>query len=126
VAALAARPSASVLRPVIAAAAPGVVVAVITAAVVPPVEVVAVAIPRTLVLIRIGSRIGSWIGSRIVVLLRPPLLRPVPGAVLPAGVSWYGFTVAVGALAVVAAAAAATRAVGLCRRSRVLRSDGFE
>ncbi len=83
-AALAARPSASALRPVITAAAPGVVVAVVAAAVVPPVEVaaVAVAIPRTLVGVRIVSRIGSRIGSRIVVLLRsrlvPPLLRPVP------------------------------------------------
>ncbi len=80
VAALAARPSAPALRPVITAAAPGVVVAVVAAAVVPPVEVAAVtvAIPRTLV----GVRIVSRIGSRIVVLLRPrlvpPLLRPVP------------------------------------------------
>jgi hypothetical protein len=63
-AALAVRPSASALQPVITAAAPGVVVAVVAAAVVPPVEVaaVAVAIPRTLVGIRIGSRIGSRIG----------------------------------------------------------------
>jgi hypothetical protein len=75
-AALAARPSASVVRP--AAAAAVVVVAVITATVVPPVEVTAVGTRRTLV----GSRDGSRIRSRIVVLIRPrlvsPLLRPIP------------------------------------------------
>jgi hypothetical protein len=65
-AALTARPSASVVRPTATAAV--VAVAVITATVVPPVEVTAAGARRTVV----GSRIGS----------RPdlvsPLLRPIP------------------------------------------------
>ncbi len=75
-AALAARPSASIVRPDAAAAAPGVVVAVVTAALIPPVEVAAVAVAT------MRALVGSRIGSRIVVLIRPrlvsPLLRPVP------------------------------------------------
>ncbi len=78
-AALAARPSASALRPVITAAAPGVVVAVVAAAVVPPVGIAAVAVAtrRTLVGSRIVSRIGSRIGSRVIVLIRPRLVPPL-------------------------------------------------
>ncbi len=73
-AALTARPSASVVRPTAAATAAVVAVAVITATVVPPVEVTAAGARRTVV--------GSRVGSRIVVLIRPhlvsPLLRPIP------------------------------------------------
>jgi hypothetical protein len=77
-AALTARPSASVVRPTAAATAAVVAVAVITATVIPPVEVTAAGARRTVV----GSRIGSRIRSRIVVLIRPhlvsPLLCPIP------------------------------------------------
>jgi hypothetical protein len=69
-----ARPSASVVRPTAAATAAVVAVVVITATVVPPVEVIAAGARRTVV--------GSQVGSRIVVLIRPrlvsPLLRPIP------------------------------------------------
>jgi hypothetical protein len=81
-AALTARPSASVVRPTAAATAAVVAVAVITATVVPPVEVTAAGARRTVVGSRIGSRIRSRIRSRIVELIRThlvsPLLRPIP------------------------------------------------